>query len=123
MNIITLENSDRSLELSGYERDILMQVLIYLRDNFDNLEFSIRNFTLEEANVAIKIIKNLQEKSTSTLSKEQIDLLHDVTWESKNLIDSALLDEREDWWEFLDKWNDFLFDNLEIGKTFDGVFS
>ena len=122
MKITTLHNEDRQLELSEHDRQMLNQIVIYLRENFDDLEFSIRHFTLDEANSATDVVENMQDQSVAILDKKKIELLHEVTSETA-LIDPKILDNRDDWYNFLDKWNDLLFDNLEIGQRHNTVLS
>ena len=122
MKITTLENEYRQLDLSEHDRQMLNQIVTYLRDHFDDLEFSILHFTLDEANNATEIIENIQTQSVAILDKKNTELLHEITSETA-IIDSKILDDRDDWYNFLDKWNDLLFDNLEIGQRHSKVLS
>lgn len=102
MQIETLENGDRQLALSTEERDILVRVVTYLRDHYDELEFAIRDFSREAAADMVQILKSLdlsqafvwpREKAFSllTIICETPQFLDDVDWyrEDKTLISTV----------------------------------
>lgn len=122
MNITTLENGDRSLELSEHERDILVQVATYLRDYYSKLDFSIRNFTIDEVCSVISIIGNNNSNSYFVLTRDETKLIHRVFREATNFVNDlqydSILGECEDMEIVSGELYDLLFENLEIGKLF-----
>tara|TARA_B100001989_G_scaffold89693_2_gene62339 strand:- start:1615 stop:1986 length:372 start_codon:yes stop_codon:yes gene_type:complete len=116
MKIKTLENGDRQLELSEYERVTLIEVVTYLRDHYGDLEFSIRNFTLDEANEILSLLSTLLDNEITVITLDKVELFHKVTREADNLIISSILDEKDGWQKVLDDLYDMLFDNLGVSQ-------
>ena len=89
MNITTLENGDRSLELSEYELDILVRVITHLRDNYDDLEFAIRDFTVEQAESMLELLKKHHVNHANTLSEDTLFLLFTIIVETPQFLDGV----------------------------------
>lgn len=114
MNITTLENGDRRLELSEHERQTLVQVATYLHDFYGNLEFSIRHFTMDQVLSARSILE--KNKNHLIISKDEAMLLEDIfsnvnTFMSDLIYDSKI-DDNEDFESVAGELFDALFDNL-----------
>lgn len=86
MKITTLENGDRLLELSEYERDILIQVAEYLRDNYDDLEFAIREFTPEDVEYALDLLAKFDLEQGNVLTKDNLFTLMMVFGETSQFL-------------------------------------
>ncbi|MDH5722131.1 MAG: hypothetical protein OEY94_02270 [Alphaproteobacteria bacterium] len=120
MKIETLENGDRKLELSEYERDILIQVVEYLRDHYDELEFSIRNFTLDQVNEVIGLLENFDIGKPNYFTEKKIKLLKRVFSEVDHLVGAPLIEEKEHWEDISYNLFKIIFDNLGSGKKYGG---
>tara|TARA_R110002072_G_scaffold221419_1_gene378539 strand:- start:719 stop:1090 length:372 start_codon:yes stop_codon:yes gene_type:complete len=116
MKITTLENGDRQLELTQYERDTLIEVSTYLRDHYDDLEFSIRNFTLDQVNQVKSFLENFDVSKPNHFTEKKIRLIDRVFAETCNLVDSKILEEKEEWDDVSYNLNNLFFDNLQIKK-------
>lgn len=113
MNITTLENGDRKLELSEYERDILVQVITHLRDHYDDLEFSIQSYTLDQVNEAINLLDGFQTETTKNLSNDNIILLKNITASTTYLIDESFFDDDENLYEVSSDFSILLRKNIQ----------
>ena len=116
MKITTLENSDRRFELSDYERDILVQVATYIHNFFDDLEFSIRHFTKDQAQTVRSILEDKQGEDHQIISKEQTELIFKVFKEAENFVSDLIydskIDDNEDFETTCGDLFDILFENL-----------
>ncbi|MDH5722675.1 MAG: hypothetical protein OEY94_05070 [Alphaproteobacteria bacterium] len=107
MNIKTLENGDRKLELSEYERDILVRVVTHLRDHYDDLEFAIRDFTVEQADSMLELLKKLHVDQGNILSEDILYLLLTIIAETRQFLDGV------EWYQ----------ENTDIILTMDKIIS
>ncbi len=116
MKITTLENSDRQLELSRNERENLIQLATYLYDYYDDLEFSIRKFTRDQALVVRSVLEKNKDQSHVVISKDETILLEDVFSEAENFVSDLIYDAKIDTNADLEiicgDLFDVLFDNL-----------
>jgi len=123
MKIITLENGDRRLELSEYERDTLIEVATYLRDNYDDLDFGAKNFTLEQVEAVLSLLNKPLHPTIFSISLAEIKLIKKVFREVNTLVESSVLDENEDLENISSDLFNLLFDNLGTGKYVQEVTS
>lgn len=121
MDIKTLENGDRLLTLSAYERDTLIEVATYLRDNYDDLEFSIRNFTPEQVNDVMAMLENFDVTQPNRFSEEDVEACETVFSEVNHLIESLILEEKEHWEDVSYELFRLTFYNLGTDKLYQGV--
>lgn len=116
MKITTVENENRQLELSEYERRILVQVSKYLHDYYGDLEFSIRHFTQNQVQSARLILEKNKDQNHIIISKDETTLLEDIfcyvdTFVNDLIYDSKI-EDNEDFESIAGSLSDLLYNNL-----------
>ncbi|MDH5722673.1 MAG: hypothetical protein OEY94_05060 [Alphaproteobacteria bacterium] len=121
MNIETLENGDRQLELSQHERDTLIEVVTYLHDHYDDLDAVIRDFTRAEAKDVFNFFETFDVSQPNYFTEKKMRLIFNVLSETRYLIDAEILEENKHWEDVSDNLFDIIFENLKIRERFEGA--
>jgi hypothetical protein len=116
MKITTLQDTNRQIELTPHECDILKQVATYLRDNFNDLEFSLRDFSLEEIQEALAILERYDSDKKIYVTNNEANLFIKIFSEVSALVADALIEENEDLINIPQSLFILLFDSLAAEK-------
>ena len=85
MEIKDLENGDKELTLTEQEHEILQRVLSYMDEHYDELEFSLRDFSKED----VKRVQGILAQNTVPLIKlnsEELKVIENVFAYASDLI-------------------------------------